>query len=265
MPENTIPAFERALELGVTTLEMDVVVSKDKKVVVSHDPYLSSAICLASNGDSIPSRLEKKYNLYAMDYDSIKTWDCGSKYNKRFPQQLKQKAYKPTLEEVITVAEGKCASLDRKPVAYNIELKSRKGWDDKYHPNVKEFSDLVYEVLKERKIENRVVIQSFDMRILRYWKETYPNVTLALLVEKSGSPERHMREIGFKPEIYSSNYKYMDKNRITRLKENGIAVVPWTVNDVETMKNLISWDVNGIITDYPDRLVQLAKELNITY
>src|SRR5690349_18285871 len=84
-PENTIPAFIAALDSGVTTIEMDVVITKDKQVVVSHEPWMSSAICLDSSGNEFSSKDEKKFNIYELTYDEVKLFDCGSKVNEKFP------------------------------------------------------------------------------------------------------------------------------------------------------------------------------------
>ena len=105
MPENTVPSFIHALTLGVTTLELDVVVSRDSQVVVSHEPFLSSTICLSPDGKAIPVEEEKRYNLYQMDYDDIRRADCGSKGNPRFPEQRKMAVAKPLLTEVIDSVE----------------------------------------------------------------------------------------------------------------------------------------------------------------
>ena len=88
-PENTIPAFILALDSGVTTLELDVVITKDKQVVVSHEPWISSSICLDTAGNAIPEKDEKKLNIYQMTYDQVAKYDCGSKGNDKFPQQEK--------------------------------------------------------------------------------------------------------------------------------------------------------------------------------
>src|SRR5262245_50626096 len=82
VPENTIPSFTKALEMGATTLELDVVISKDRKVVVSHDHWFSSVISLDKNGNRIPEDKQREHNLYQMDYAEIKLYDVGSIGNK---------------------------------------------------------------------------------------------------------------------------------------------------------------------------------------
>ena len=120
MPENSIEAFRRAIELGVHTLELDIAVSKDNVVIVSYEPFISRKTCLGVNGNKIPKEEDKKHNLYDMPYEEIKTYDTGSKRHKKFPFQKNIKAYKPTLLEVIQT----CDALNNN-IKYNIEFKSR--------------------------------------------------------------------------------------------------------------------------------------------
>ena len=181
-PENSIPAFITALDSGVTTLEMDVVITHDKKVILSHEPYMSSAICLDPQGKEFSDRDEKKYNIYEMDYEEIKQFDAGLKPNRDFPEQQKMPTPKPLLQDVIVAVEDHIRSFTRYEVDYNIEIKSSPEGDGKEHPPVEEYSDLVYTLLDEYLPMNRVVIQSFDMRVLQYWHKKYPEVRLSLLV-----------------------------------------------------------------------------------
>ena len=125
-PENSLPAFISAVKKGVDVIELDVVISKDNKVVVSHEPFMSSLYVLTPAGNSIAKKDEKSYNLYTMMYDSIKKFDGGSKGNKNFTQQDKIKVYKPLLSEVLDSVENYIAANKLKPVKYNIEIKSVK-------------------------------------------------------------------------------------------------------------------------------------------
>ena len=100
VPENTIPSFKKALEQGSDTLELDVVVSKDGKVVVSHEPWFSSVISLDKDGNAIPAEKEREYNIFQMPYSEVKLYDVGSMGNKGFPEQVKMKVAKPLLSDV---------------------------------------------------------------------------------------------------------------------------------------------------------------------
>ena len=273
MPENTIPAFLLALDSGVTTLEMDLVITKDKQVIVSHEPWMSAAYCLDPSGREIKEKDEKKYNIFRMDYEQVKQWDCGSKVNSRFPEQKKMKASKPLLSEVIVAVENHIKNFTKYEVDYNIEVKSEAETDGKFHPKPEEFSDLTYRLIDQYLPWDRVIIQSFDLRVLRYWHKKYPDVKLALLIDNLKTITENMNELGFAPDIYSPDYKLLDKNEVTTVhsrtpsrelkpgqKIGKVRVIPWTVNDEKEMTELKEMGVDGIITDYPDR----ARKLNMT-
>ncbi len=260
LPENSIPAFKKALELGVTTIELDVVVSKDQKIVVSHEPYFSAGICSGPEGKVITDENEKTYNIYQLNYEEIKGFDCGSKGNSRFPEQEKMVVYKPLLEEVIKMSEEYCSEIGRKPPSYNIELKSLEEQYQTYQPVPKKFCDLVFDVIRNLVPVTRITIQSFDHEVLRYWKISYPQYEIALLEGSISNPDKAIRELGFDPDIYSPYYKLLNQKKVRDLFDREIKVIPWTVNEKEDMKELVEWGVNGLITDYPDRFAELYPE-----
>ncbi|MBX2843335.1 MAG: glycerophosphodiester phosphodiesterase [Flammeovirgaceae bacterium] len=256
MPENTIPAFIKALEIGVNTLEMDVVISKDNQVVVSHEPWFNHSICTDSLNNQISEKAEKKHKIYEIDYAQIQLFDCGSTLNLKFPDQQSQKASKPLLEDVIISVEKYIKENDLPPVNYNIEIKSSPKGDGNFHPEIPEFSQLLHNVVKKHLPAERVIIQCFDFRVLKYWHREYPEYKLAALVSKV-SIEKQLKELGFTPTIYSPSYKYMDEDKIKKLHKIGMIVIPWTVNEKSKMIQLLDWGVDGIITDYPN----IGKEL----
>jgi len=261
LPENSIPAFLTALDSGVTTLELDLAITRDQQVIVSHEPWMSAAICLTPDGQSLSAKEEMKYNIYQMSYNEVKQWDCGSKGNERFPEQKKMKVYKPLLSEVIVASENHIKNISRYEVDYNIEIKSMPEGDGKFHPTPQEFSDLVYQLIDQYLPWNRVVIQSFDFRVLKYWHERYPEVRLAALVENKKTVDENLKALGFRPAIYSPYYQLLSKNDIVFLRGLGIRSIPWTVNEVEAMQQLKEWKVDGFITDYPDRARKLGYTL----
>lgn len=268
-PENTIPAFITALELGVTTIELDVVITKDGQVLVSHEPYMSPSICLDSAG--LPFTNEKQFNIYKLTYEQIQKFDCGSKGNDRFPEQTKEVVQKPLLKDAIITVENHIKNKSSYEVDYNIEIKSTERGDNKEHPAVAEFSDLVYKVIDEYLPWQRVVIQSFDFRVLNYWHKKYPNVRLAALVENVKSPENNLKALGFVPSIYSPYYKLLSKEKIDYLHSLSVdnpekakaklRVIPWTVNETKDMLELKAMGVDGLITDYPDRAASIGLTL----
>ncbi|MBT1706053.1 glycerophosphodiester phosphodiesterase [Chryseosolibacter indicus] len=257
-PENTIPAFLLAIDSGVTTVELDLAVTKDKQLVVSHEPWMSAAICLQPSGAAIRAADEKKFNLYQMNYDQVKNFDCGSKGNQKFPEQLKMKVSKPLLAEVIIAIEDHIRSYTQYEVDYNIEIKSSPEGDNKLHPKPEEFSDLVYNLVDQYLPLERVVIQSFDFRVLKYWHEKYPAVRLAALVENTRSIDSNLKELGFTPSIYSPYFELLDKEKVQYLQRQKVRVIPWTVNDVADMRKMLQYGVDGFITDYPNRATQLG-------
>jgi glycerophosphoryl diester phosphodiesterase len=251
MPENTIPAMIKALDLGVTTLELDLAVTKDGEVVVSHEPYMNPVICLTPDGKEIAAG-DKTYNIFQMDFSEVIQFDCGSKFHSGFPQQVKFHVSKPRLSDLIDVVEKYVSDMGLTKPNYNIEIKSSPDGDGVYHPAPKEFSDLVYHLINEKLDWNRVNIQSFDFRVLQYMHQAYPEVTLAMLVETAGKPAEQLAELGFEPEIYSPYFAALTKETVDQFHQKGMKVIPWTVNSTEQMERLLNMGVDGIITDYPN-------------
>ncbi|MCR9252922.1 MAG: glycerophosphodiester phosphodiesterase [bacterium] len=255
MPENTIPGFLKALEYDVTTLELDLAVTKDSLLVVSHEPWMNELICTDSLGSDIVK--ESDFNIYRLTYQEIAKFDCGSKGNPRFPDQAKMNVSKPLLSDVIQEVNKYLKDNNKPPVKYNIEIKSGLRGDGVYHPRPPKFSRLVYEFIIQNMNPDLVTVQSFDFRALRYFNENYPDINLALLIENESTIQQNLDSLGFKPDIYSCYFKLLDDQKINTLQQQNIQVIPWTVNDSTDMKQLIDWGVDGIITDYPN----IAKNL----
>jgi glycerophosphoryl diester phosphodiesterase len=252
-PENSIPGFLLALDSGVTTIEMDLAITKDKQIIVSHEPWMAAAICLKPNNTSISPREEKKLNIYQMTYEEVKQFDCGSKGNAKFPEQQKLKVAKPLLADVIVAVENHIKNYSQYEVDYNIEIKTSPEGDKKFHPTPEEFSDMVYNLLDQYLPLERVIIQSFDFRVLKYWHEKYPEIRLAALVENTKSIYRNLSELGFNPSVYSPYFELLEKEDIQYLQKQKIRVIPWTVNEIEDIRKIKQMGVDGLITDYPDR------------
>jgi glycerophosphoryl diester phosphodiesterase len=256
MPENTIPAMIKALELKVTTLEMDAVITKDRQVILSHEPYFGWEISTTPDGKTFTAKEETGFNIYRMNYDEIKKWDVGIRPHPRFPRQEKLNVSKPLLNELIDSVE-KYIRLNRvEPVDYNIETKINPATDNLYHPGPDDFVDLLVAVIREKGLEKRVIIQSFDMRTLQVVQKKYPALRTALLIEgfNKKSPEENVKELGFVPDIYSPEFTLVNEQLVQYCRKNNMLLIPWTVNDRESVKHLIQLGVNGIITDYPDLL-----------
>ena len=272
-PENTIPAFLAALDFGVTTLELDVVITKDKQVLVSHEPWMYHGICLDADGKPIVEKDERKHNIYQLTYEQVKQYDCGSIGNPKFPEQEKMKAHKPLLSDVIVAAETHIKSYTRYEVDYNIEIKSEKELDEIFQPSPEEFSDVVFNLIDQYLPLDRVVIQSFDFRVLKYFHEKYPQVRLAALVENEKSADENLKDLGFVPSVYSPYFKLLTNQVVKDLRSKVIdsddkkprkmRVIPWTVNEEKDMLVLKGMGVDGFITDYPNRAAKYKLTLKI--
>jgi len=262
-PENTIEAMRFAMNLpGTNTLEMDLCISKDKKVVVSHDVYFHQNITTTPQGKYLTAEEARTHLLYQMDYDSIRKYDVGLKPHPDFPKQQRFAAVKPLLTDLLDVTE-KIADKQSREIFYNMEIKSRKSGDGKEHPFPEEFADIVYQVLKEKDIVSRTVIQSFDMRPLQVLHRKYPDVKLSLLTGKNAaSPQQMLDRLGFNPSVYSPEYHTVSAEMIAFCHERNIKVLPWTVNTKEEIAQLIDLGVDGIISDYPDLFKDISRKKN---
>lgn len=263
LPENTIPAFIEALHIGVTTLEMDVVISKDSLVVVSHEPFFSYHISTLPNGDLIREENEKKHNLYLLNYADIKKYDVGLRTHPNFTKQEKIAVVKPLLSQVIDTAESYVNQHQLKKPYYNIEIKRKPENDSKFHPPLHTFVDLVLAQVKTSGISPRVCIQSFDIATLQRVHQLAPELTTCLLIENEKPFQENVDLLGFTPNIYSPYYKLLTPEIMKSCAQRNILVIPWTVNTTQDMRQMLELNVDGIITDYPDQLKNLLIEMNI--
>ena len=254
MPENTIPAMIHALELGVTTLEMDVVITKDKKVILSHEPWFSREITTKPDGSYIGEREERKFNIYWMTYEETKTFDVGMKPHPRFPKQQKIRVTKPLLSDVIDSLKKEMMTRRRPILFYNIETKIDPVFDGVFQPKPDEFIELLMAVIKEKQMEEQVIIQSFDFRTLQYLHKKYPAIMTAMLIDDTDkrSLKEQLKALGFTPTIYSPAYQLVNEKLIADCHAKKMRIIPWTVNEKEIMEKLKGWGVDGLISDYPD-------------
>jgi glycerophosphoryl diester phosphodiesterase len=261
LPENTIPAMRHALALGVTTLEMDIAISQDKQVLLSHDPFMNADFVYRPDGQPIAKATEKSLKLYGMPYADIRRYDVGSHGNPKFPQQQPLLAYKPLLAEVIDSAEAYAQRHHRPAPYYNIETKTSPAGDGIYHPVPEEFVSLLLAVVIVKGIQERVIIQSFDPRTLEIVHRTQPQLRTALLVENSDGLAENLRRLSFRPTVYSPHYKLVDVALVHACHQQYMLVIPWTVNTSSVAQRLAQLQVDGLITDYPDRVraAELAK------
>jgi len=258
MPENTIPAMLDAIDRGVTTLEMDLQLSKDGQVIVSHDPTFNANFATTPQGDTLTSAAAKKIVLYQLSYDSIAKYDVGLKFNPEFPRQKKIAAIKPLLSVLLDSTEAYAKAKGR-AVHYNIEIKSRLAGDGIYYPDLAGFVDAAMKVIRQKSMVDKVVIQSFDARALQLLHRKYPEYALSYLIDakEKRSPSQLIDALGFKPAILSPNSAIVTPEMINDCHQQKLKVIPWTVNDLEEIRRLKKMGADGIITDYPDLFSRL--------
>lgn len=258
LPENTVPSFLKALELGVTTLELDLVVSKDSILVVSHEPWFNPAISSHPDGRPVSADEGRQLNTFAMTYVEIRAFDVGIRGNPNFPEQQPLPIPKPTLEEVVLQVEEYLATNNLPPVWYNIETKSEPDQYNIYIPQPATFANLLHDEIQRLGIANRSVVQSFDVRTLIELRKINSEIMQALLVSNQDSLEENLDRLGFTPEIYSPHYQLVDDALIDAIHQKGMRIIPWTINSSAEMERQLNMGVDGVITDYPNRAQSLS-------
>ena len=234
---------------------MDAVVSKDHKIIISHEPFMSHEIATQPNGRPILKENEMNHNVYQLTSEELKKYDTGTKFFEKFPDQQKLATYKPTLEEVVSAVNEKLKELGRASINYNIEIKRRTEWDYVHHPPYQEFADLMIQTVKDLGIEPVSTIQCFDIETLKYINRRYPEIRLVFLVANAHTPAINISELGFVPTVYSPYYKLVDSLLVSYCDKLGMQLIPWTVNEQEDIVRMIDFGVTGIISDYPDRVI----------
>lgn len=285
MPENTLPGFARALSIGVSTLELDLAVTRDFQVVVIHDPRFEPKIARDANGAWLQ---QSSPGIRSMTLDMVKTYDVGrlnpaSKYAQRYPDQWPVDGSSvPTLGEVFELV----TKSGNQQVRFNMEIKINPERPELTHPP-REFAQAVIDVIRAYKMESRTTLQSFDWRALREVQDLAPHITTSYLTANQkwlnnlqtgrpgaspwmsgfdvddfdGSAARAIKAAG--GSTWSSYHKEVSVDSIKLAHELGLTVNVWTVNEPGRMRELIAMDVDGIITDYPDRLRQVLKQLGM--
>lgn len=263
MPENTIPAFLEAVDLGVDTIELDVVITEDERILVSHEPWFNHEISTKPDGTTVTEEEEMELNIYEMSFEETQQFDVGKKGHPSYPNQQKMEAKKPLLSEVIRTVENYIDEKGLPDVKYNIETKSEPMRYGVYYPQPEKFAQLLNDLLmdldEEFNMLDRVIIQSFDPATLVEFRKLNPEVSFAMLAANNQSIQHYVNQLGFVPDIWSPNYELVTSQMIAEAHSMDMKVIPWTVNTTEEMNDLVEMGVDGIITDYPDR----AKSLKV--
>jgi glycerophosphoryl diester phosphodiesterase len=257
MPENTIASEKNAINYDCT-LEMDLQMSKDKKIVVSHDAYFNSDFCLTPAGDSMTKKDGLSRLIYDMPYDSVAKYDVGLKPYPTFPKQKKIHEIKPLLSVLIDSVEA-YAKEKHHINHYNIEIKSNLKYDGKYYPTLQEYVDSAMKIILDKGIASRTMMQSFDVRALRMIREKYPKIQTSYLVGANDKKtvQGYIDELGFKPDIFSPEFSLVTPELVKAFHEKHILIIPWTPDTLEEMQRLKDMGVDGEITDYPELYQQL--------
>jgi glycerophosphoryl diester phosphodiesterase len=274
-PENTLAAFRRALDLGVTTLETDVVITHDDVPVIAHDPYVSPELARGPDGTWVTSKdlLVRSLTLADLKRYDIGTLNPAGSYAKQWPEQQSVAGERyPTLAELVRLMKA-----SGKPVRLNLETKLSPARPGDTPPPA-EFVRLVLDVLKREDFIGRTTLQSFDWRTLAAARAQAPGIATSCLTVTgrnfdnvtgaSGRPSRWTNGLELAayadsvPRLvqaagcgtWSAHHGNLTPGAVTEAHSLHLRVIPWTVNDPADMARLLDWGVDGIITDYPDRL-----------
>ena len=261
VPENSIPSFLKALEYPIKTLELDVAVSKDNQIIISHEPWFSHHICSKPDSTEVSKAEEKSLLIMEMTYEEIKAFDCGSRGNERFPEQQKMKTFKPSLRDMVKEIEAFCEKNNRELPFYNIEIKSHPNYYDSLVPQPTVFVQLVLKEVNELGIYDRSNLQSFDVNVLKEINKQDSKIPVAYLIESINSFEENIKLLDFQPSIYSPYHIFVHQGLVNEVRAKNMKLIPWTVNEVDRMKELISLGVDGIITDYPNKIEEVISNL----
>jgi glycerophosphoryl diester phosphodiesterase len=257
-PENTIPAFQYGLQSGATTLEFDVLATKDGHLVITHDPYINPEICQMEDGTPITEKLA----IYAMTLEQIKKIDCGTLKNPRFPKQVPVPGAKiPTMDEFFEwLAQEKDPRA--KTIRFNVEAKSEEATPE-LGPDPETFAKMILDKLKKHGVLSRCTFQSFDFRVLKAARKLDSTVTLAALVEDRPNERLSVLVKDLGVQIVSPNCDWLTGDEVKDLQKAGLRVVPWTANTVSEWAKLVAFGVEGIISDDPTNLLSYLKKKGI--
>ena len=274
-PENTIAAFERALEVGVTTLELDIGISADNVPVILHDFALNPAVARDASGNWVQSRpLVRSLTFAELQRYDVGRLDPASRYGQQFDTQQPRDGERiPMLAALFE----RVRVLGAGSVRFNIETKI-----DPHQPDATlepgPFVETLLQTIRKERMFDRVTLQSFDWRTLQLARRLAPGIRTACLTTQ-GSSSDNLRDGAWTAglrladhesvaalvkaagcAVWSPNFNNLDEAGVEAARTLGLAVIPWTVNRVEDMRRLIGWRVDGLITDYPDRLREVMRE-----
>ena len=242
-PENTLPGFERALAIGVTTLELDVGVTRDAVVVIHHDRGLNPDTTRGPDGQwlALPGPLIKDLSYAELQRYDVGRIKPGSEYEKRFPHQKPVDGTRvPRLSDLFAKAGSK--------VRFNIETKVAPNETIEPEP----FARAVVAEVRKAKMEKRATLQSFEWSVLKVVEREAPEIPTAYLTERKDSDPLKVQAAGGK--TWSPDFRALTAETMAKARKIGLRVIPWTVNERSDIARMLELKVDGIISDYPDRV-----------
>lgn len=257
-PENTLPAFATALTMGVTTLELDTGVTRDGVVVIHHDRRLNPDIARSPDGQWVhaPAPL-----IHELSFEELQRYDVGrlrpgSEYARQFrEQQAHDGARIPRLAELFDLV--KKSGYDA--VRFNIETKVSPQAPEETLPPL-EFSRALVAEIRKAGMEARASIQSFDWRTLHVVEREAPEIPTVYLTGRRGEESQPRQVHAAGGRIWSPHHEAMDSAALVEARALGLKVIPWTVNEPAAVERVLDLAVDGLISDYPDRVrAQMAR------
>jgi len=245
LPENTLEAFNKALEFNIDGIEWDVVVNKDKQLVISHEEYMDKNYCLDPKGNTIKN--EKAHSIFRMTQKEIELYDCGSKEYLKFPEQAHFKTHKPLVKEAFE-------KIDFKGKTILFEIKSEEKLYGKEQPLPEEYVSLILNEVKDFKYKKQLIFMCFDPVILELLNTKAPKYRLVYLHEGFGMSESEMlKQLTFKPYALGIYSKFVTNKTVLKAQEKKVKIFAWTVNKEREFKRLLETKLDGIITDFPNK------------
>jgi len=252
-PENTLPAFRYAIEAGVDTLELDIQVTKDRQLVISHDPMISPVLCLAPGGKPVGDHVLIRQLTLA----EVQAYDCGSLKHPRFPRQVSVPGtFIPSLEQLFAMVAASSSSEARR-VRFNIETKMVPRYPEQ-SVMPEEFAKLLVQVIAKHGLSDRVSIQSFDYRTLTAVHRLAAKIPLIPLIAEN-FPSWPSLIQATSAAVVSPMMDWLTVESVAEAHRLHVRVIPWTANEVADWDWLLAVNIDGIITDDPAALIAYLK------
>jgi glycerophosphoryl diester phosphodiesterase len=249
-PENTLEGFAHAIDLGVDGIEWDVIVSQDGQLVISHEPYLDASYCLGADGKEISAADGKKINFYELSAEEIRRFDCGSKPYPKYPEQKKMATYKPLVQEAFN-------RLNLSNTTILFEIKSEQPDYGEFQPMPEEYAQIIANEVAYFAHKQNIIFMCFDPQLLEALHKLLPDYRYVYLTYKPfTSVKKFLEDISFTPYALGMYHPTVRKKDVKYLHERDVKLFAWTVNKVNQADKLKRYGVDGIITDYPDRITR---------